>query len=48
MAQCEVTIRLDTEETIALERCLSDRDAEEAFRLLKKLAEKVRHAQFTA
>lgn len=46
--QKEVTIRLDTEEVIALERCLSDRDPEETFRLLKKLGEKVRHAQFTA
>lgn len=44
----EVTIRLDTDEVIALERCLSDRDAAEAFRFLKQLADKVRHAQFTA
>ncbi|MDW7711645.1 MAG: hypothetical protein SCH98_14345 [Deferrisomatales bacterium] len=44
----EVTVRLDTEEVISLERCLSDRNAEEAFQLLKQLAEKVRHAQFTA
>ena len=44
----EVTVLLGTEEVIALERCLSDRNAEEAFRLLKQLAEKVRHAQFTA
>ncbi len=43
----EVTVRLDTEEVIALERCLSDRNSEEAFRLLKQFAEKVRHAQFT-
>jgi hypothetical protein len=44
----EVTIRLDTDEVISLERCLSDRDAQEAFRFLKQLADKVRHAQFTA
>lgn len=44
----KVTIRLGTEEVIALERCLSDRNPEETFRLLKQLAEKVRHAQFTA
>ncbi|MBI5443790.1 MAG: hypothetical protein HY900_21590 [Deltaproteobacteria bacterium] len=44
----EVSIRFETSEVIALERCLSDRDAEEAFRLLKALAEKVRYAQATA
>jgi hypothetical protein len=44
----EATLRLDTDEVSALERCLSDRDAQEAFRLLKQLAGKVRHAQFTA
>lgn len=44
----EVTIRLGTAEVITLERCLSDRNAEEAFRLLKQLADKVRHAQATS
>lgn len=44
----EVTIRLGTDEQIALERCLSDKNAEDAFRLLKQLADKVRHAQFTS
>jgi hypothetical protein len=40
-----VSIRLDTTDVIALERCLADRDAQEAFRLLKALAEKIRYAQ---
>ncbi|MBE0618366.1 MAG: hypothetical protein IH608_10640, partial [Proteobacteria bacterium] len=40
--------RLDTAEMITLERCLADPNAEEAFWLLKALAEKVRHAQFTS
>jgi len=44
----EVTIRLGTAEVIALERCLVDRAAADAFQLLKKLADKVRHAQFTS
>jgi len=40
-----VSIRLGTEEIIALERCLTDRDAEEAFRMLKVLSDKIRYAQ---
>jgi hypothetical protein len=44
----ELSIRLDTTEIIALERCLADRDAGEALRLLKTIAEKVRYAQATA
>lgn len=44
----DISIRLDTTEMIALERCLADRNAEEAFRLLKALAEKVRYAQATS
>ncbi|MBI5439610.1 MAG: hypothetical protein HY900_00190 [Deltaproteobacteria bacterium] len=46
--QKDVSIRIDTTEIIELERCLSDRDPEEAFRVLKAIAEKVRHAQATA
>ena len=44
----DVSIRMDTREIIALERCLADRNAEEAFRLLKALAEKVHYAQATS
>lgn len=40
-----VSIRLGTEEIIALERCLADRDAQEAFRVLKILSDKVRYEQ---
>ncbi len=43
--KANVSIKLGTEEIIALERCLADRDAPEAFRLLKALSEKVRYAQ---
>lgn len=48
MGQEETKLNLSVEEVIALERCLADRDAEEAFRILKALAEKIRHAQATA
>ncbi len=44
----QVSIRLDTSEIIALERCLSDHDSKEALRLLKAIAEKIRHAQATS
>ncbi len=44
----EVSIRLDTSEIIALERCLADKDSEEALRVLKAIAEKVRYAQATS
>ncbi len=44
----EVSIRLDTTEIIAVERCLSDKDSKEALRLLKAIAEKVRYAQATS
>ena len=44
----EVSIRLDTAQQIELERCLVDRNVEEAFRLLRALAEKVRYAQATS
>ena len=44
----DLTIRLDTEEIIAIERCVADRDPEEALRLLKALAGRLRHARATA
>lgn len=44
----DVPVRLSIQEVIALERCLADQNTEEAFRLLKTLAEKVRYAQATS
>ncbi|GAB4274915.1 MAG: hypothetical protein Kow0092_30440 [Deferrisomatales bacterium] len=44
----ELTVRLDPRDVIALERCVADGDRDEALRICKALAEKVRHAQATA
>jgi hypothetical protein len=44
----EVPVHLDTEDIIALERCLAARDAEEALRFLKTLADQIHYAQATS
>lgn len=44
----ELTVRFGPEEVIALERCVADGDRDEALRICKALAEKIRHAQATA